>query len=78
MDKTLELDPENSMALTALGIIEICSTLNEFEVREKAMQYFERAFEANPRNPLCISYLADHYFVRREYSLATELCEAGL
>lgn len=44
MDKTIELDPGNSMALTALGIIEISSNVNDFEMREQAMNYFERAF----------------------------------
>lgn len=78
MDKTIELDPNNSMALSALGIIEISSNVNDFEVREQAMSYFERAFEANPRNPLCISYLAEHYFIKSDYSLCSELCEAGL
>ena len=34
MDKTIELDPNNSMALTATGIIEIASNVNDFEVRE--------------------------------------------
>lgn len=65
MDKTIELDPQNSMALTAVGIIEIASNVNDFEVREQAMQYFERAFQANSRNPLCISYLAEHYFIKK-------------
>ena len=41
MDKTIELDPGNSMALTATGIIEIASNVNDFEVREQAMTYFE-------------------------------------
>lgn len=44
MDKTIELDSKNSMALTALGIIEIASNVNDFDVREQAMQYFDRAF----------------------------------
>lgn len=78
MDKTIELDPQNSMALTALGIIEIASNVNDYEVREQAMQFFERAFQANPRNPLCINYLAEHYFMKQEYQLCTELCQAGL
>ena len=33
MDKTIELDPNNSMALTSLGVIEIASNINDFEVR---------------------------------------------
>lgn len=78
MDKTIELDPQNSMALTATGIIEIASNVNDFEVREQAMQHFERAFQANPRNPLCMIYLAEHYFTKKDYQLATELCETGL
>ena len=78
MDKTIELDPENSMALTSLGIIEISSNINDFEVRQGAIQYFERAFQANPRNPLCISYLAEHYFMKNDHELAADLCEAGI
>jgi len=66
------------MALTALGIIEISSNINDYEIRQNAMHYFERAFQANPRNPLCISYLAEHYFARQEYQLCGELCDAGL
>ena len=44
MDKTLELDPENSMALTSLGIIELASNVNDYEARDKAMMVFQRAF----------------------------------
>jgi len=66
------------MALTAVGIIEIASNVNDYDAREQAMQYFERAFQANPRNPLCISYLAEHYFIKKEYELTCELCLAGL
>ena len=78
MDKTIELDPQNSMALTAIGIIEIASNVNDYQVREQAMHYFESAFQANPRNPLCIVYLAEHYFMKKEYQLTAELCDAGI
>ena len=37
MDKTLELDPDNSMALVSMGIIEIASNINDFEAIEKAV-----------------------------------------
>lgn len=66
------------MAWSALGIIELASNINDYEVRLRAVQHFERAFEANPRNPLCIRYLAEHYFVKQEYQLSADLCEAGL
>ena len=69
MDKTIELDPENSMALVSIGIIEIASNINDFEACEKAVQYFERSFQANPRNPLAIKYMAEHYFCKKDYDL---------
>ena len=67
MDKTVVEDPENSMALTALGIIEIAPNVADFENRAKAFDYFEKAFAANPRNPLCLKYLADHFFLIEQY-----------
>ena len=42
------------------------------------MHHFENAFQANPRNPLCIVYLAEHYFMKKEYQLTAELCDAGI
>lgn len=78
MDKTVELDPTNSMALTAIGIIEIASNVNDFDVRDQAIKYFERAFQVNPRNPLAINYLAEHYFIKQEYGLCEELCQAAI
>ena len=67
MDKTITDDPTNSMALTALGIIEISANVTDYESHEKACGYFERAFAANPRNPLCLKYLAEHFFLLQRY-----------
>ena len=78
MDKTLELDPQNSMALVSIGIIEIASNINDFDACEKAVHYFEKAFHENPRNPLAIKYLAEHYFYQKKYGLCKELSKAGL
>ena len=78
MDKTIELDPENSMALVSIGIIEIASTVNDFEACDKAVQYFERSFQANPRNPLAIKYMAEHYFLKKDYDLCKQLSQAGI
>lgn len=72
-DKTIELDPENSMALISLGIVDIKQNINDFEVRERASKMFERAFRANPRNPLALKYLAEHYFFQKEFTLAQDL-----
>lgn len=67
MDKTVEEDPGNSMALTSLGIIEIAANVTDYESRERACGLFERAFAANPRNPLCLKQLAEHFFLIERY-----------
>lgn len=80
-DRTVEMDPENSMALAALGIVEITANINDFESHESSATFFERAFRANPRNPLALKYLAEHYFFKGGESglgLAKSLAEAGL
>lgn len=69
------------MALASLGIIELVQNLSDFESRESAATYFERAFNANPRNPIALKYLADHYFFKggeNGFALATDLATAGL
>jgi len=67
-EKTLELDNKNVMALTSLGIVELVSSPSNFESRKRAVVYFMRAFDANPRNPLVLKYLAEHLFFKGEYS----------
>ena len=66
------------MALTASGIIEISSNINNYEARELAVRFFERAFTSNPRNPIALKYLAEHYFFRKQYPLAQEFSNAGI
>jgi RNA polymerase-associated protein CTR9 len=68
-EKTLELDSRNAMALTSLGIVELVSSPSNFEFRKRAVTYFVRAFEANPRNPLVLKYLAEHLFFKNEFAL---------
>lgn len=77
-DKTLELDSQNSMALASLGIIEIVLGQDSFESRRKAIQFFFKALQANPRNTLAMKYLADHLFFRGEFGQCKEFCEAAL
>jgi RNA polymerase-associated protein CTR9 len=61
-DKTVELDPQNSMALVSLGVVQIKSNLNDVELRQKSAKLFEAAFKANPHNPIALKYLSEHYF----------------
>lgn len=66
-EKTLELDPKNAMALTSLGIVELVTNPTNFESRKRAVNYFVKAFDANPRNPLVLKYLAEHLFFKGEF-----------
>jgi tetratricopeptide (TPR) repeat protein len=73
-EKTLELDGKNAMALASLGIVEIVSAPTNFESRKRAFNYFIKAFEAHPQNPLVLKYLAEHLFFKGEFALCKELC----
>lgn len=77
-DRTIELDPENSMALVSLGILSITQNINDFSARETAVKFFSRAFTVDPSNPLALKYLAEHYFFKGEFKLATDLSTAGI
>lgn len=63
-EKTIELDSKNAMALTSLGIVELISSPSNLESRKRAVSLFIKAFEANPRNPLTLKYLAEHLFFK--------------
>jgi RNA polymerase-associated protein CTR9 len=73
-EKTLELDGKNAMALTSLGILELVSSPSNFESRKRALSYFIKGFEANPRNPLVLKYLAEHLFFKGEFATCKEFC----
>lgn len=74
LDKVIEIDPQNSMALVSQSIIEITTNINDFENREKAMNLLEKSYNANPRNPLTLRYLADHYFFKNDLQISEMLC----
>lgn len=76
-EKTLELDSKNAMALTSLGIIELVGNSSSFESRKRAISFFIRAFDVNPRNPLVLKYLAEDSFFKGEYSLCKDFCSAA-
>jgi len=40
-ERVLELDPNNSMALVALSIVELSTNVNDFEMRSKAAKLLE-------------------------------------
>jgi RNA polymerase-associated protein CTR9 len=62
----LEKDPENSMALTSLGITEIRLNEQMPSQREKAIVLFQKSFQIDNTNPLTMKYLANHFFFKNE------------
>jgi tetratricopeptide (TPR) repeat protein len=44
LEHVVELDPNNAMALTSLGIVELQQSPSDPKQREKAILYFQRAF----------------------------------
>lgn len=76
-EKTLELDPNNAMALTSLGIVELVTCPTDFESRKRAVNLFLKSFDANPRNPLVLKYLAEHLFFKGEFDQCKEFCAAA-
>jgi Tfp pilus assembly protein PilF len=76
-EKTLELDSQNAMAMTSLGVLEQALSPNNLESRKRAVSHFMRAFEVNPRNPLVLKHLAEHLFFKNEFALCREFCKAA-
>lgn len=76
-EKTLELDPQNAMALTSLGILEQVLGQNDKDSMARATKFFLKAFEINPRNPLVLKYLAEHLFFKGEFALCKDFCNAA-
>ena len=42
------------------------------------MNLLERSYNANPRNPLTLRYLADHYFFKNDLQISEMLSQSGL
>ena len=78
LEHVLELDPENSMALTSLGITEIQLNPSDLNQRKKAVLRFQKSFEIDDTNPLTMKHLADHFFFDGELDIAEALCIRAL
>jgi RNA polymerase-associated protein CTR9 len=72
-EHTLNIDPENSMALTSLGITEILMNSSDPKQREKAVILFQRSFEIDDTNPLTMKHLAEHFFVSGDLDISEAL-----
>jgi tetratricopeptide (TPR) repeat protein len=78
LEHVIENDPENAMALTALGITELQLNCSSPQQREKAVLLFQRSFHIDDTNPLTMKHLADHFFFSNELEISQELCIRAL
>ena len=78
LEHVLEHEPENSMALTALGITELQINCTDPVQREKAVLLFQKSFAIDDSNPLTMKHLADHFFFDDEMAIAEALCLRAL
>lgn len=78
LERVIEVEPNNSMALTALGITEIQLNPSNFDQRRKAVLYFQKSFEVDDTNPLTMKHLAEHFFFDDELDIAQSLCLRAL
>jgi RNA polymerase-associated protein CTR9 len=70
LEYVLEIDPENSMALTSLGITELYLNPSDPTQREKAVLLFQKSFEIDDTNPLTMKHLADHFFFANDLDIS--------
>lgn len=77
-EHALEIDPQNPMALTSLGITEIAINSSDGKQREKAVFLFQRSFEIDDTNPLTMKNLADHFFNCKELEISGHLIDRAL
>lgn len=74
LEHVLELDPNNSVAMTALGITELQINFSDQKQRLKAIKLFERSFELDDTNPLTMKHLANHFLLSNDLDIAEALC----
>ena len=56
--------------MVALSLVELSTNVNDYTMRYKALKLLEQAFQIEENNPLVMKYLADHYFIKKEYKIA--------
>ncbi|CDW71106.1 rna polymerase-associated protein ctr9 homolog [Stylonychia lemnae] len=76
--RVIELEPDHEMAVISLAILEISTQQDVPDVQNQIRRLLELAFKINHKNPLTLRYLAEHYFQKRSYHIAQQLCENAL
>lgn len=74
--RVLQLDPENSDALVALGILDL-QTSEASNIRT-GMEKMQRAFDIYPYCATSLNYLANHFFFTGQHFLVEQLTETAL
>ena len=78
LEYVLEKEPQNAMAMTALGITEMRLNFSSQSNRMMAITLFQKSFEIDDQNPLTMKHLADHFFIHGDLDLAQNLCLRAL
>lgn len=78
LEHVLSLQPHNSMALTALGIVELQINFSDRNQRSKAVELFKQSFEVDDTNPLTMKHLAEHFFNCGELKVAEQLAKRAV
>lgn len=74
--RVLDLDPENTEALAALGIMELQT--NEVDGIQNGMTKMLKAFEMYPYSSMVLNHLANHFFFTGQHFLVEQLTETAL
>lgn len=70
---SLELNHDNSLAMTSLGIASY-----KTQEQEKAIGYFEKALGITPENTIALNHLGQIYFEKEEYKQSIQHFERAL
>jgi len=78
LEHVLMLDPQNSMAMTALGVTELQISFCDQDQRAKAIKLFQKSFDIDDTNPLTMKHLADHFLLCNELDITEALCQRAI
>ena len=74
-ERCLQLNPQDYGSMVYLGIIALRQGL---DCIPKALELFQRAYQINPNNPLCLLQLANHYYYIGDLGRAETLAKKAL
>ncbi|KAL4716189.1 hypothetical protein ACJJTC_013966 [Scirpophaga incertulas] len=70
-ERALQLDPQCVGALVGLSILKL--NLQESESNKMAVIMLSKAYAIDPKNPMVLNHLANHFFFKKDYSKVQHL-----